>query len=456
MLKLALRNILHRPLTTTLTLILFATGLTIMNLLVTVGDQLEEKYVNNRAGVDMVVGAKGGRLQLILSSIYHLDNPVGNINIGKAKFLFRDPRVDVIPMALGDNYKGFRIVGTDETYVNLYNGKVAEGRLWIFDFDATVGSLVAKDLNLKVGDKFAGVHGMAAEGHSHDEYQYEIVGILEPTGTVLDQLILTNIPSVWKVHGEHDDHEGHDHSGHDHGEHKGTGSADKLGLLLKKDQAKSKQAQQVVPVADTLVNGQDSLPPPPKRNLKNHYLLDYPDKEITALLVSFKGSNAILLQRYVDDETDMMSAMVELETQRLFSIIEPAARYIELLALLIVVISGLSVFISLLKSLNERKYEIALMRVNGASRIQIFLLVIAEGFILALMGFAFAFVVSHLIMFGIAGYLTEAYHYQFDAWFFSDAELNALYVAIGIGFAAALIPAIIAMRTNIIKTLTQR
>jgi putative ABC transport system permease protein len=505
---LALRNIIYRPLTTVLTLVLFATGLAIMNLLVSVGEQLDEKYTKNRAGVDMVVGAKGGRLQLILSSIYHIDNPVGNIKIGEAKFLFRDPRIDVIPLALGDNYEGYRIVGTDSSYIDLYSGEIAEGNAFDKPFEITAGSIVAERLGLKLGDQFAGVHGLGHEGHAHDDYKYTVTGILKPTGTVLDQLLLTGVQSVWEVHGEHDhaehdhaEHETRDHSEHDHAEHdhaeqetgdhsehdhaKHDPAEQETGDHSEHDHAEHDHAEQETgdhsehdhaehdpaehenntEVTDSVKNAE----PEPAQNadiekssgrgrpgLKNHPLLAYPDQEITALLVKFKGSNAILLQQMVDENTDMMTALPELETQRLFSIIEPGVYYIKLLATLIVIISGFSVFISLLKSLNERRYEIALMRVTGATRLHIFVMIITEGLLLAIAGFFAAFLLSHAIMFSVASYLSETYHYDFNGWYISAKEINALYIALGIGFAAAIIPAIRAMMVNITKTLSKK
>lgn len=526
LLNLAIRNILSKPLTTLLTVVLFATGLTIMILLTVVGEQLDEKYAKNRAGIDMVVGAKGGRLQLILSSIYHLDNPTGNISIRESAFLFRDPRISVIPMALGDNYEGYRIVGTDSNYVSLYQGKLEDGRLWNDDLEVTIGSLVAEELGLSMGDQFAGVHGMEEQGHVHEDSKYTIVGILEPSGTVLDQLILTGVPSVWSVHdhtghdhedhdhgdhehgdhehgdhehgdhehgdhehGDHDhgdhDHGDHDHGGHDHGDHEhGDHEHDHTEDGHDHDHAHQEEpasvkhshpgglehshpggdeyhehsAAELKEIADNAPNEspEDNELPELVMRPGDHPLLAYPDKEITALLVSFEKSGAVLLQQQIDRDTEMMAAMTEFETQRLFGLIEPGVKYVRMLAIFIVIISGFSVFISLLKSLNERRYEIALMRVMGATRLKVFGMVILEGILLSLLGFVAGFIVSHGILIGVSQSLSDTYHYSFDAIFFSSQELNILLISIGIGFVASLWPAISAVLISISKTLTKK
>jgi hypothetical protein len=115
-------------------------------------------------------------------------------------------------LALGDSYRGFRIVGTDQTFPELYHGQLKEGMLWKTDFEANIGSKVAEKTGLKIGDSFTGVHGFIEEaGHAHDEHEYIVTGIFEETGTVLDQLILTNIASVWKIHEHHHEHHDDEH-----------------------------------------------------------------------------------------------------------------------------------------------------------------------------------------------------------------------------------------------------
>jgi len=120
-------------------------GVGIISLLLLMNKQVDEQFKKNIKGIDMVVGAKGSPLQLILSAVYHIDNPTGNIKKAEADRLAKHPLVKKsIPMAYGDNLKGYRILGTDTSYVSHYKGVVAQGRLWSQTMEATVGAVAAE------------------------------------------------------------------------------------------------------------------------------------------------------------------------------------------------------------------------------------------------------------------------------------------------------------------------
>ena len=149
-----------------------------------------------------MVGAKGSPLQLILSSVYQADFPTGNIPLAEAERWRRHPLVEsAIPLALGDNLAGFRIVGTEHAYAEHYGASLAAGRLWQAPFEATIGARVAADTGLAAGDRFVGSHGLAGGGAEHGAHAYTVVGVLAPSASVLDRLVLTPIESVWEVHG---------------------------------------------------------------------------------------------------------------------------------------------------------------------------------------------------------------------------------------------------------------
>ena len=187
-------------------------GVGIISILLILNNNIEKQLDNNLRSIDMVVGAKGSPLQLILSSVYHLDKPTGNISYKEAKSLNKNVLVDfTIPLSYGDTYKGYRIVGTNEKYFDLYNLELSQGKKWSRSMQAVLGSSVASNKNLKVGDKFFGTHGFDDHGHIHDNHAYVVVGILKQSYSVADNLILTNLKSVWQVHEEHDDCED-DHS----------------------------------------------------------------------------------------------------------------------------------------------------------------------------------------------------------------------------------------------------
>jgi len=442
LLKLAWKNIIASPLTLLLNIILFALGIGLINFLLLFNQQVKNKFENNLAGIDLVIGAKGSPLQMILCNMYHVDNPTGNIKIEKAK-PFLNPKHPLIkravPLSLGDNYRSYRIVGSTYEILDLYNGKIKEGKKWVRDQDVTIGSIVAKKTGLKLGDKFASSHGFEEdEDLAHDHMAFTVVGILESSGTVLDQLILTNTASIWNVHSHvesdaADEHEGHDHGdheGHDHDDHAGHdhGDDDHAGHDHKHDNS----------IAD---------------------LLNHPEEEITAILIQFKSRTnfqALSMPRNINENTDLMAASPAYQINNLNANIGVGTAALRYLALLIAFISGLSIFISLFKSLQERKYELALMRVSGASAGQLFFLIIIEGLILGLVGFAIGIIVSHLASSVMASAMSDAYQYSFDSWKFGKNELYLLILSLSIGFIASVLPAIKAFNTDINKTLNAK
>ena len=164
-------------------------------------NHFQNRLLADGKNIDVVVGAKGSPLQLILSSVYHVDIPTGNIPFKSVESIIKHPQVkNFIPLALGDNWKGFRIVGTSYKYLDNYEAELKEGRLWNNDFEVIVGSSV----NISINEEFSGAHGLFEGGNIHDDTKYKVVGILKKTGTVLDRLILTSVNSVLALH----DHEG--------------------------------------------------------------------------------------------------------------------------------------------------------------------------------------------------------------------------------------------------------
>ena len=179
-----------RWLNSTLSIMLTAFGVSIALLVMQFSNHIQNRLSIDGKGIDIVIGAKGSPLQLILSSIYHVDLPNGNISYDSIKKFINHPQIDkVIPLALGDNWRGYRIVGTSKEYLKHYNAQLNKGSIWKKKFDVVIGFSVGK----KINDKFYGSHGLLKGGSSHGNFEYKVTGILKPTGTVLDRLILTNM-----------------------------------------------------------------------------------------------------------------------------------------------------------------------------------------------------------------------------------------------------------------------
>jgi putative ABC transport system permease protein len=411
--KLAYKNIIDNPLNLLLSIILFALGIGLISFLLLLNTQLKEKFDSNLAGIDMVVGAKGSPLQMILCSMYHIDSPTGNITIKEAIPFLRDghPLIETsVPLSLGDSYGGYRIVGTDHSIFKLYDVEVEEGKLFEESMEVTVGKGVALDKGLKLGDTFSSSHGFNEGDFEHDEVSFKVVGIFAGSGSVIDQLILTPSSSIWVTHdhGAEEVEEGeHDHD-HDHEEHVHT--------------------------------------------IDRSDLLSHPEEEITSILIKFKNNKnfqALNMPRNINENTDLQAAAPAYEINRLYAMIGTGTNAIRSLAILIAIVSALSIFIFLFKSLKERKYELALMRVMGGGKTKLFSLIILEGLILAVIGFLVGIILSHVAMEVMAHYLQSDYRYSFTGFRWLSEEWLLLFLSLGIGFIAAIIPAWRASNTDI-------
>ena len=415
--KLAWRNIWFKPLNTILSIILLTSSVAIITILILLEKQFEEKFSDNIDGVDLVLGAQGSPLQLILSSVYQVDAPTGNINYDSAKVWMQHPYVKkAIPLAFGDNYRGYKILGTTPDYLEKYNAKIADGRVFQKNFEVVLGGEMAEKLNLRVGDEFFGSHGDAAEGEVHDHYSYKVVGVAAVTGKVVDNLILCTIPSVWQMHGGHEAHvnpahgeEGHVHEeGDDHGHHE---EADMT--------------------------------------------LEEKGMDITAVLLQIRNPMAKLTwQRIIPQNTKMQAASPALEINRLFSLFGIGIDALRYLAYGIMLISGISIFIALFNTLKERKNEFALLRVNGAKRFQLLKLVMIESILLCVVGFLFGTILGRVGLVLISNSAEQDFKLSFNPYeFLWKKEGVLLGLTLLVGVVAALIPAVKAYRLNISKTL---
>ncbi|MGB3779907.1 MAG: FtsX-like permease family protein [Tunicatimonas sp.] len=400
----------HRPLNTALNVLLLALGIATITVLLLLSRQVEDTLTRNSRGVDLVVGAKGSPLQIILSSVFHADFPTGNISLADVRPLQRNRLIkNMIPLALGDSYRGFRIVGTNYDYPELYEAELQIGNWWEKTLEVTLGANVAQQLQLVPSDQFNSSHGLADDRiNVHDEQVFRVSGVLKPTGSVLDNLILTAVESVWTVHDTHADsvaHEGHI----------AQDSITRRGL-------------------PTGVAGQD----------------------ITALLLQYRSPMAaVQLPRFINQRTNLQAASPPFEVARLFSLVGVGVDGLRAFAYVIILIAALSTFIALYNALRERQYDLAVMRSLGASRRMLFLLMVLEGVIISLLGGLLGLLLGH----GFVGLLTQWVPQSglgLTALRFIPEEGWLLLSSVLVGVGAALLPAWAAYRTNVAQVLAQK
>ncbi|MVZ66448.1 FtsX-like permease family protein [Sphingobacterium sp. DK4209] len=472
--QLVWKNITQQWGSTLLSIILTAFGVAILVSIYITSDTFEKQLDSNSKQVDLVIGAKGSPLQLILSTLYHIDNPTGNIKLAEAEKIKDNPFIETaVPISLGDNYKGHRIIGTDTSYMGLYELSLAEGKLWTKSFEVVLGSETARKHQLKLGDEIQSAHGLAENAHIHDDHPFKVVGILKPSATVVDNLILCDLQSVWDVHGiKHDEHDhDHDHE-HDHATHEHTEETDEhvnhnheiqpaetQHIHTKEDEHSHEghdhattgheEAEQKSnsKTSDSLVTER----PRPNvliKSIAEDVIQDH-SLEITALLVKYSSPAAIgVVPKLINQSTSMQAASPALETARLFSLLGVGIDSLEILAYVIMIIAGLSVFISLYNALKDRKYDLAIMRALGASKIKLFILLIVEGLVITTIGGLLGLVFGHLGLY-LIGTQTSQSADIIQAFSIYNKEWLILLTACLIGVIASAIPAIKAYNTTI-------
>ncbi len=198
------RFLVERPWQFALAVMLCALGMASAISIVWLQSVLEQHARRQAEGIDIVVGAKGSALQNVLAAVYYLDVPNGNIPLKEVDALRANPQIaKAIPIGIGDSIGGARIVGTSDEFIPFYGGTLASGTLAVAAMDAVLGAGVARHTKLKLGDKFVGSHGLGESGDEHEAFPYRVVGILKPTGRVIDETVVTPLESVWRVHEGH-------------------------------------------------------------------------------------------------------------------------------------------------------------------------------------------------------------------------------------------------------------
>jgi len=432
--KMSLENIKSKPLYTFISVFTLTLSIALLLGIQQLKSSFKYQTENNLGEIDLVVGAKGSPLQLVLASVLHLDDPTGNISYKEAKKLAKNPMIgSAVPISYGDNYKGYRIVGTSDEFISLYGGELATGKKINKSLEVIIGSTVANKLNLSIGDTFLSSHGLIENEIDVHEEVFTVVGILKPTYKVIDRLIVTKLESIWDVH-DHHDHENEEHEEHsdeyknheeheDHDNHKEHSDEHKNHEEDKehddheehsdehKNHEEHKDHDDHEEHSDEHKNHEEHNDHEDHEENsdehKNHE--DHEDhndhddheedREITSLLISFKNPRGILtLPRKINQQTNMQAALPKFEMDKLYAYTGIGFKTITWIAYLILFISGLTIFISLYKMIKDRAFDLALLRTYGASNVQLIKMVTYEGFTIVLTAFVLGIILIKLIL----------------------------------------------------------
>ena len=399
--KLSWQYLWSRPLTTSLNLLLLTLGLAAMAFVLIAQAQLNRAFERDLQGIDAVVGAKGSPMQLILSGVFHIDAPTGNISMDDWKALQANPQVaQAIPLSMGDNLQGFRIIGTTTDYPAHYEASLAQGRWWTVPMEAVMGAQAARTTGLAVGQGFVGAHGLGNGGAVHGDSRYTITGVLSPCGCVLDRLVLTAPESVWQVHDD--------------------------------------------------MHATDDMDDEDRAAIAA-------DREVTVALIRYKSPLATLsFPRYVNTATDMQAASPALEVARLMSLFSVGAQVLQGLGAVLLGVAGLSVFIALWNAVRERRVDLAMLRMLGASPGKVGALLLCEALWLAAMACVLGLLAAHGLMALVGALAMADQSLAIEGWRWAPYEAGVPLMAFGVAVVAALVPALSAYRVDVTHLLNAR
>lgn len=477
LLKIAWRSLEQRRLSSMLTGLSIALGVALVVAVLVIYSVVENTFERSANGYNMIVGAKGGKMQLVLNTVFHLSQPIENIPWAFYKEFTEGKYSSVVevavPCCMGDNYKGYRVVGTtprlfeDIEYAPGKPYEFSSGRNFESDhfFEAVVGHMVARKTGLKVGDQFEPTHGVTTEedqGHKHDAFK--VVGILAPTGTPNDRALFVNIEGFLLLEGhakevradsQEDEHAGgddehgddHDHKDHDHGdEHAGHEHGDKEHDDHAEEHAEHNHDEEGHD-HDHDHHGHDH----------GHHREPLPEnqREVTAILLRTDPVRGMQLPTLVNEGQVAQIVLPIREITNLFTgLVGPVRWLILMLAILVVIEAGIGMMVAIYNTMSERRREIAVMRALGAQRRTILTIVLLESILLSVLGGLAGLALGHGLV-ALASPLVVSYAgISVGAFSFDIMEVYLVPALIALAAVVGFLPAMAAYRTDVAKTLS--
>jgi len=470
--SLVLKNIAQRKFSVVLTAVSVALGVALIAATLDIRRQVEEKFSQTSVGYELIVGAKGSPLQLVLNTVYHLGNPTGNLPYSTYELYRRNPFVSyAIPMGLGDNYKGFRIVCTTTEFFTKFNYakdkqfELAEGRLFRDDelYAAVLGKEVAEKTGLKLGDKFVATHGLQEAsgdiGKQHEHNQFTVVGILKKTGTPSDKAVYASLPTVWAIHEE----EAH----HDKETRKeaveriyGKPEKDTIQVQLSPTDHKHDHHDRDKDTHAKHSDGTTHTDGDHHADHEHEHNTAPTEGDITAILIKAKAP-IFSLQLYdkINREPYAQAAFAVNEIKNLFDIVGNVDWAFLFITALVIVVAIIGVMVALYNSLAERRREIAILRSLGAHRSKIFSIIALEAALTSFFGALAGIVLSKLLALVLKEVVLQKTGVEISMSLISlvggvPIELALIIIVTFIGALAGIIPAVEAYRTDVAKNLS--
>lgn len=422
-LKLSLRSMWNRKTASLLSIFSIALSVSLLLSIDRVRHGVKNSFEQTLSGMDLIVGPRGGSLQVLLYSVFHIGMPNNNVSKATYEEIRKHPEVEwTIPISMGDSHRGFPVVATDQNLFKHF--KVAkkhlefsEGRPFEKIFEAVIGSEIAKKLNYKLGQKLILSHGMGeASFHDHDDTPVYVVGILKQTGSPADQTIHVDMSSLDAMHADHMHDHDHSHEHHNHSyDHSHSHAHD-----------------------------------------HEHH---HESSSMSAFLVGLKHKQAILsIQRMINDyeKEPIMAIVPGLTFMELWSLMSTADVALLLVSIFVIFAGVLGMLSSLLSTLENRRREIAVLRAVGARPFDIFILFLSESLFLGIAAYILGFLIVFPLFYLMQPLLVEKFGFHMPLSFYWSYDLSLAAAVLVLAFVAGVIPAWKAYRRSLTDGLTVR
>jgi len=428
--KIAWRSIQQRSLASALTALSMALGVSLVVAVFVVHGVVDLSFRRGGEGYDLIVGAKGGRQQLVLNTVFYMDKPTGTI-----PYSYYEEFVDgqfapwtetVVPVCMGHDYEGIQVVGTTPdmfdllTYRDGQKYKFARGRNFRVEepFEAVIGATAAKETGLDIEKTFQAVHG----GEPHEQ-EFTVVGVLEHTGTPNDRALFVNMDGFYKLHDHQRGEEGPGEEGpgeEGHEEQTDQHASAHEDSLDHDNRPSSKRVTAILLCVKALPLGQSRIIAQQINSGKDAQAV-FPAKVIAGLLSGMVGNVQLILLIF---------------------------------AVTVVVVAGIGIMVSIYNSMNDRRHEIAVMRALGASRSTVMVVILLESILLSLGGGLLGLLLGHGAIGILAPLIVEQTGVAMGMFQFRPNELILIPGLVALATLVGYLPAMAAYRTDVAKSLT--
>ena len=418
LLHLARKSLTNRLLTTSLTALSIAFSVALLVGVENVRTGMRESFSNTVSGTDLVVGSRGGTIQLMLYAVFGMGSPVANISHDTWKEWDEHPAVSwTIPYALGDSHRGFRVIGTNDSFYEHYKYRggqpiaFAEGRAAQSVFDVVLGAQVAERLGYVLGDRISVTHGMSAVGFmNHDEMPFEVVGVLEKTFTPVDRAIYVTLEGVTAIH----------------------------------------------------MGWESGGPPMPGDEISAADVLAMEEVPVSQITSFFLGAESraytLQLQRDIStSEDEPLTAVIPgVALSEMWRGIGYAEDGLLVISGFVVLVGLLGMLVSIYTSLDARRREMAILRALGAGPRRIVSLLVLEAGTLSIIGALLGVAFVYVGLAALQPWLEGQFGLQVPIQALDGMQLMYIGTVIALGFVAGLVPAIKAYRTALHDGLSVR